>query len=227
MMEDENYDIYINQDRNGKFIYTNYLPDVDLANLHMKITTPWKFRVSLGHTIGTYLAIGAEYEYADYSKTKQGYEDWDYDYWGYGYSRGTTHDRDMDALHKSTLRGSHSFKFGMELNLTNNVAFRAGYNYYSRMFKEEATLDQTGPSPAFGYQTTTDYMNKNDVNIFTAGLGYHGKHFYADMAYKCRVQSGDFYAFDDTYITQTGGRLTPVDVNLNTHQVFFTLGYKF
>ena len=227
MMEDENYDIYINQDRNGKFIYTNYLPDVDLANLHMKITTPWKFRVSLGHTIGTYLAIGAEYEYADYSKTKQGYEDWDYDYWGYGYSRGTTHDRDMDALHKSTLRGSHSFKFGMELNLTDNVAFRAGYNYYSRMFKEEATLDQTGPSPAFGYQTTTDYMNKNDVNIFTTGLGYHGKHFYADMAYKCRIQSGDFYAFDDTYITQTGGRLTPVDVNLNTHQVFFTLGYKF
>ena len=227
MMEDENYDIYINQDRNGNFIYTNYIPDVDLANLQMKITTPWKFRVSLGHTIGTYLAIGAEYEYADYSKTKQGYEDWDYDYWGYGYSRGTTHDRDMDALHKSTLRGSHSFKFGMELNLTNNVAFRVGYNYYSRMFKEEATLDQTGPSPAFGYQTTTDYMNKNDVNIFTAGLGYHGKHFYADMAYKCRVQSGDFYAFDDTYITQTGGRLTPVDVNLNTHQVFFTLGYKF
>ena len=70
-------------------------------------------------------------------------------------------------------------------------------------------------------------MNKNDVNIFTAGLGYHGKHFYADMAYKCRIQSGDFYAFDDTYITQTSGRLTPVDVNLNTHQVFFTLGYKF
>ena len=111
----------------------------------------------------------------------------------------------MDALHKSTLRGSHSFKFGMELNLTDNVA-----------------LDQTGPSPAFGYQPTTDYMNKDDVNIFTAGLGYHGKHFYADMAYKCRVQSGDFYAFDDTYITQTGTRLTPVDVNLNTHQVFFT-----
>ena len=218
MMEDENHDIYINQDG-----YTNYLPDVDLANLRMKITTPWKFRVSLGHTIGTFLAIGAEYEYADYSKTKQGYEDWDYDYWDYGYTR----DRDMDALHKSTLRGSHSFKFGMELNLTDNFAFRAGYNYYSRMFKEEATLDQTGSSPAFGYQTTTDYMNKNDVNIFTAGLGYHGKHFYADMAYKCRVQSGDFYAFDDTYITPPDERLAPVDVNLNTHQVFFTLGYKF
>ena len=68
---------------------------------------------------------------------------------GYGYSRGTTHDRDMDALHKSTLRGSHSFKFGMELNLTDNVAFRAGYNYYSRMFKEEATLDQTGAFSGF------------------------------------------------------------------------------
>ena len=217
MSRDENNEVYY-----GDFY--NYLPEADLANLHMKITTPWKVRVSLGHTIGTYLAVGAEYEYANYSKTKQGYEDWDYDYWGNWYSGNVTRDREMDAVHKATLRGTHSFKFGFELNMTDHVAFRAGYNYYSSMFKNDATLDQSILSPAFNYQTTTDYMNKGDVNIFTLGLGYRGRHFYADMAYKYRKQSGDFYAFDDTYLS---GELTPVDVNLDTHQVFFTLGYKF
>ena len=223
LYEDENYDVVLDQDGAGNFVYTNYLPDVDLASLPLKITTPWKVRVSLGHTVGTYLALGAEYEYANYGKTKQGYDDVNYDAWGYSYG-STVHDPDMDAMHKSTLRGSHSFKFGMEMNLTDNVAFRLGYNYYSSMFKKGATLDQTGESPAFGYQTTTDYMNKGDVNIFTAGLGWRSRHFYADVAYKYRMQSGDFYAFDDTYLNR---QLTPIDVKLDTHQVFFSIGYKF
>lgn len=222
MSEDDNFDLLYNDD------YMSYSPSADLANLHMRLTTPWKTRLSLGYTVDRFMALGAEYEYANYGKTKQGYEDWDYDYWGDLYIGGTNKDPDMNAIHKATLRGVHSFKFGMEVNLTDHVALRAGYNYYSSMFKTEATLDQTGPSPAFGYQTTTDYMNKGDVNIFTAGIGYRGKHFYADMAYKYRAQSGDFYAFDDTYIhTQESGRLSPINVNLDTHQVFFTLGYKF
>ena len=32
-----------------------------------KINTPWKFGVSLGHTVGNFLALGATYEYSDYS----------------------------------------------------------------------------------------------------------------------------------------------------------------
>ncbi len=218
MYEDEHYYVHYGE-------FANYSPDKDLASLQMKITTPWKVRVSLGHTLGTYLALGAEYEYANYSKTRQGYENRYYDdYWGDWYTGNTTKDAGMNAIHKSTLQGVHSFKFGMELNLTDNLAFRLGYNYYSSMFKNSETID----SPAFNYQTTTDYMNKGDVNIFTAGLGYHGKHLYADIAYKYRVQSGDFYAFDDTGLAGfDGGKLLPVDVNMDTHQVFFSLGYKF
>ena len=223
MYEDADYNVLVDQNPNGDFVYTNYLPEYDLDNLHLKLTTPWKVRVSLGHTIGKYAALGAEYEYANYGKTKQGYDDFYYDEWGYSYGN-TVRDKDMNAMHKATMRGSHSFKFGAELNLTDNLAFRVGYNYYSSMFKKGATLDQTGESPAFGYQTTTDYMNKGDVNIFTAGLGWRGRHFYADVAYKYRMQSGDFYAFDDTYLNR---QLTPIDVKLDTHQVFFSIGYKF
>ena len=32
-----------------------------------KVYTPWKFGLSLGHTIGKNVALGAVYEYSDYS----------------------------------------------------------------------------------------------------------------------------------------------------------------
>ena len=32
-----------------------------------RLQTPWTYNVSLGYTIGTSLALGAEYEYQDYS----------------------------------------------------------------------------------------------------------------------------------------------------------------
>lgn len=209
-------EIYIGSD------YYTYSDTRD--KLRLRIKTPWKVRVSLGHTIGTYLAIGAEYEYANYGKTKQSYDDWDWE-WG---DNDAVDDYDMNALTKQTLQASHSFKLGLEFNITENLAVRAGYNYYSSMFEDNATLDVTNPSSAFNYVATTDYLNKGDVNIYTVGLGYHGKHLYADVAYKFRSQSGDFYAFDDTNIyTDDTGRLQPVNVDLDTHQVFFSLGYKF
>lgn len=216
-----NQDGGIDYDKAGNIQYYNYSPDKELANLYYTLSTPWKFRVSAGHTIGNYLALGAEYEYANYTKMRQSYDD------GYGSFNGVR-DGDMKDLNKSVFKGVHSFKFGFELNLIEGLNLRAGYNFYSSAFAKNAHLDQVNASPAFNYQTTTDYMNKDQVNIYTVGLGYRFRHFYLDAAYKYRQQTGDFYAFDDTYSSISGGeRLTPVNVDLSNHQVFFTLGYKF
>ncbi|MBO5881352.1 MAG: hypothetical protein J6Q57_06990 [Paraprevotella sp.] len=212
MSEDENYELIY-----GSF-YT-HRPEKDLFPLMMRLKTPWKVRASLGHTIGKYLALGAEYEFANYGGARQTYEDLDYGY--------TNKDSHMDAMYKNILCASHSFKFGMEFNIIDQVALRAGYNYFSKAFNKDARLDQTGESPAFNYQSSTDFINKGDVNIFTAGIGFRGKHLYADFAYKYRMQSGDFYSFDDTYIGDDTHRLQPVNVNMNNHQVYFSLGYKF
>ena len=212
MSEDDNFELWYGE-------FNTYRPEYELFPLLMHIKTPWKVKMSAGHTIGKFLALGAEYEFANYGGTRQTYEDLEYGY--------TNKDSNMDNLYKNILCGSHSFKFGMELNLIDNLSLRAGYNYYSKLFNKDSKLDQTGESPAFNYQTTTDFMNKGDVNIFTAGLGYHGKHLYVDVAYKYRMQTGTFYAFDDTYISNDTYQLSPVDVNLNNHQVFLSLGYKF
>lgn len=213
------YSLDVPFDANGNLSETfyNHRPEYDLAALQYNLSTPWKFRLSMGHTIGSFFAVGAEYEYADYSNMRQSYDDGEYG--------DVVRDNDMRELNRITFQGVHSFKFGMELKLTKALSLRAGYNFYSSVFDDNAHLDQWNPSPAFNYATTTDYMNKSDVNIFTAGIGYRGRHFYVDAAYKFRRQYGDFYAFDDTYTGEK--RLTPVNVDLSTHQVFFTLGYKF
>ena len=46
-------------------------------NREFRLKTPWKYNVSLGYTVGQNLAIGAEYEYEDYSSVKFRYPEGD------------------------------------------------------------------------------------------------------------------------------------------------------
>ncbi len=223
-------DMYVDTHYDSKGIYDNanlyryYGPEDNYLNY--TIRTPWKLRVSAGHTIGDFFAIGAEYEYVNYSLTNMGYVD--YDSWG-----GTREDQAMNEDAAVNLKTGHNFKFGMEFKLTDCWTGRVGYNYYSTAYEQTARMSQYLDSYALNYSTYTDYMNKSDANLYTLGIGYKKKNFYMDFVYKFRSQSADFYAFDDSYVTDpdyTGDPTTlldPVNVNLNRHQVAMTLGFKF
>ena len=68
------YDLKLRGDAGSGFVqYSGNLSDNNSSayirnycNYEYKIYTPWKFGVSLGHTVGSYLALGATYEYSDY-----------------------------------------------------------------------------------------------------------------------------------------------------------------
>lgn len=198
------------------------------ARLTYKLETPWRVRLSLGHTIGTQIAIGAEYEYAAYGSTKMGYPD-DDDYYAEDWG-STEYDRLMNGQTKDLIDGVHAVKLGFEYKPIPEFALRMGYNYYSSPCKSSGLsglvlgnqLDQTLDSYASQFYTYTDYMLPGDVNIITLGAGYSGKHFFADLAYKCRLQKADFYPFTDYFSQQT-----PREINLDTHQIALTLGYRF
>ena len=64
-------------------------------------------------------------------------------------------------------------------------------------------------------------MNLSDINRFTCGFGYRGKHLYADFAYQYQNQEGSFYPYKDLYETPYS------KVNLDKQQFLLTLGYKF
>ena len=145
-------------------------------------------------------------------------------------------DRAMNALTNRMMRGQHNVRVGLEVKPIDALAIRAGYNFFSSPMKKDARLDQSIDSYALEYSLGTDYTNLSAANIFTLGLGYRWKHIYADIAYKYRMQSGDFYAFDDSYQANgkteaqfevTSNQLYPTEVNLDRHNITFTLGVRF
>lgn len=198
-------------DANGSQLYYNdeYLTDAFNPEYDYNYRTPWKFGVSLGHTIGNYFAIGAEYEYQDLSTAKYSevsYYD-DYDYF-----------RNMNQITEQTLKAQHTFKIGAEFKPIDEFSIRIGYNYVSSPFEKDAFR-------IIGYDgvyTETDWTNWGDINRFTFGLGYRYKGGYFDLTYQYQGQKGDFYAYYDREID-----FPPTKIENNRSQVMATLGFRF
>ena len=232
---------YSHDDVHGKAVYDyldqagsyNIIDSPDGNYLEFNVRSPWKFRASIGSTYDRLIAWDIEYEYALNNRVKQGYPTATN---GWNQSSSMDFDRSMNDLTNNMMRGVHNIRVGLEVKPIDVVAVRAGYNFYSSPTKSNARLDQTIDSYALEYTIGTDFTNLSAANIFTFGLGYRGKHFYADLAYKYRMQSGDFYAFDDSFQTMgrteaqfdvTESALRPTSVNLDRHNLTFTLGCHF
>ena len=225
------YDFSYNDQQGSYHRYDS--PDANY--LEFNLHSPWKFRLSLASTVEDYLAWDVEYEYSLNKRATMGYPRQESSGWD-DQSVGMNSDKAMNAMTERVINGVHNLRAGIEYKPAPKFAVRAGYNFYSAPMKSGGRFDQTVDSYYMNYVTGTDYMNLKAANIFSLGMGYRGKSFYADIAYKYRHQHGDFYAFDDSYQTArtpeaqfiTDGReLTPVDVNLDRHNVTFTLGFKF
>ena len=196
-------------DANGADLYLNdrYLTSAWNDDYDYNYRTPWKFGLSLGHTVGNFFAIGAEYEYSDLSTAKySGIDGFDNNYF-----------RNVNAITKNTLKGQHTLKVGAEVKPTDALSLRAGYNYVSSPFQDGAyrTISYDGA------YTETDWTNWGDISRITCGLGYRFKGGYFDLAYQYQAQKGDFYAFDN------GEAFLPTQINANRSQVMATLGFRF
>ena len=197
-----------------------------------KLYTPWKFGVSLGHTIDNFIALGATYEYADYGSMDTrvndgGYYNPMYD----SYSETSSSDKDMNTHTENTLKGVHTFKVGAEVKITPQLAVRVGYNYLSAMYDKNGSMNGSISSPGSYYASQTSYVNWKDTNRFTCGLGYTIDKFNIDLAYQYSAQNGDFYPFMNYYensapsVEDNVASATKVS---NKHsQLQLTVGYRF
>ena len=179
---------------------SDYMDPALYLTYSYRLETPWKFNFSAGTTLGSSVAVGAEYEYADYSSSKL--KDLA------NYALG-----DQPSV-KDFLKGVHTFRVGAEARLTPEFSLRAGYNYTSAAYADDAY------SALSYYRTSTDFNNVKAKNTATFGVGYRGDVFYADLAYKYDMYKSDFYAFDDIDLPKT-------EVNNSRHQLIFTLGARF
>ena len=169
-----------------------------------RLRTPWLFNVSLGYTIGTNIALGAEYEYEDYGSCNLKGPD------GSNYLFGNS---EID----SQLKGVHTLRLGGEYKIMPEVALRLGYNYSSSAYGEGSYKIHASNS----INTDTEYTNREALHQLTAGIGVRlTSNVYMDLAYKYLTQQGDFYAFDHV-------SLDPVSLSEQRHSFLATLGYRF
>lgn len=187
----------------------DYLNDADLK-FEYQMHTPWTYNVSMGYTVGNQLALGAEYEYKDYSTIK------------FKYSDSVNMNFQTNEAKNLCLKGVHALRLGAEYKVIPQFALRAGYNYISSAFKNGAIK----ALPNESINTDTDFTNLKSMNNYTLGIGYRGKAFYADLTYKYSVQKGEFYPFaykdGDAYYTPEVTKVTDT-----RSQVLVTLGMRF
>ena len=200
-----------------------------------KYYTPWQFGFSLGHTIGNYLALGAGYEFSDYSSADNRIND-GVDAYG---SSDSYSDDVMNVHTGNTLKGVSTFKIGLEYKPDPNLAVRLGYNYVSPMYEENGIRDTRLASIGNWYSSTADYTNWKATNRITCGLGCKVNGWNFDLSYQYNATKGKFYPFqpDMTFtdiVANDAGELvdetnisTPTDVKFNRHQLNFTIGYTF
>lgn len=197
-----------------------------------KVYMPWKFGVSLGHTVGNFLALGATYEFTDITSMDTRINDGDsyYDSWYGTYYQSSSSDDAMNHHTDKNLKGIHTVKLGLEYKPIPTLALRVGYNYISSMFKDGAAKDGTVWSPGTYYASSTDYTNWKDTNRFTLGLGYTIGKFNLDLAYQYTATNGDFFPFQsytDDKDASDDNIANAVKVSNKRNQLLFTLGYRF
>lgn len=195
-----------------------------------KFYTPWKFGVSMGHTISNKVALGVGYEYSDWGASKNRINDGSYyDWWSDENYEDSHTDKPMKENTKRSLAGQHVLKAGMEIKPVPVLALRLGYNYLSSPYEERGYRDMTLDSPGVSYSSTTDYVNWKDTHRFTCGLGVKAGGMNIDLAYQYSATNGDFHPFQD-YSNQYSSAVFDSgvkEVSNKRHQVLLTLGYTF
>lgn len=166
------------------------------------MVAPAKVNVSLGGTIGTSLALGAEYEYMNYGATKL-------------YYNGGMENTDMNTHTGENFNGMHTLRLGAEKTF-GSFYTRLGYNLQTGGYKSDAWK----MIPINSVQTNTAYANIKSTQNFTCGVGFHGDTFYVDAALLYSLQKSDFYPFENIDLQATS-------VSRNLFKGMMTLGVRF
>lgn len=160
---DYNYKLYNYQGQD--------FPGGDVQNLYSKykIYTPWVFNASTGITIGTFMALGAEFEYQNCKHANI-------------YVAGSK----MTGQCSTDLKELYTFRMGAEFNV-GNVSLRCGYNHSSPMFQDNA-MKAFVDNSVFN-ENRLDWFSDllKQSNTMTCGIGISGgKLFpscYLDLTY--------------------------------------------
>ncbi len=224
-LKSENYTAMFVDTRNANSQYLGP-SGLDISNSYkFSLYTPWQFGLSVGHTVGKELALGASVEYADYRYTNNRIDDY-VDYGVYDPYEDYTHaDAVMNHNTKDVMRGVFTFKVGGEYKIIPELALRLGYNYLTPKYSSDGFKDGSLYSVGNNFMSTTEYTNWGSTSRITAGLGYSHKQFSLDLAYQYTQTKGTFYPYFDKF--DADNYATSADVYNKLHHMMMTLSYRF
>ncbi len=210
-------DTYLNND-------SEYGPEDGMTSSEgydFRYYTPWKFGASIGHTVGSSLALGVSYEISNYGSAVNRILSGEHNYYG---NERSYSDKVMEDNTQDVLKAVHTLKAGIEYKPMSPLALRLGYNYVSSAYEKNGERDMMLNSPGVAYSSTTDYVNWKDTHRFTCGVGYKVNGWNFDLAYQFNTTSGDFHPMQAYDVNQDTG---VKKVDFKRHQVLMTLGYTF
>lgn len=111
-----------------------------------RITAPFKWNLGIGYTLGTFMAVGVDYERVDYSAIRMASSN----------GNSTLFQYENDYM-KSGYQAVNNIRAGIELWPLRQMAVRFGYNYYS---SSEKNFDNTRhyASAGLGYRTAGGFF---------------------------------------------------------------------
>lgn len=168
-----------------------------------RLTSPFRFNVGLGYTFGTILAIGADYERADYGMMK------------FADRSGRTDSYEYENSSISeTFRAANNFRAGVEIRAIPQTSLRLGYNFYQSPY-------------AKGYDPCESEKSGSDRHYASAGIGFRSKSggFFIDAAYQ---QQCNFNTAEATLYNEYAGLGVPLMTEKGVNwRVLLTLGFRF
>lgn len=190
-------------DNNGYMVYDNW------EDVEYDLTTPLKVDGGLGFVIGKRALLGINYIYEDYTALREKDDHGQF--------------RDVKKVIENEYKATHTIKVGAEVQIVDGFAVRAGYAYVTSP-TEDLSFNELAQKTIL-YSVS---MPKESQYI-TLGAGYHGKVFYADVAYAHCEQKEDFYEWMEN-ITDADGNVSvkdPIKQTLKSNNISLTLGLKF
>ncbi len=205
-------DDYVSTDTEGIWdIYGNVL------DYEYSFRSPWAYQFSTAYVFGANAILSFEYDMKDYTTMK------------YSGIKSTEHHK-FDYVNeyiKNYMKMQHTFKGGLEVRATKNLSVRAGYAYMTADsdIPSNAPVDNVyvGYNSYIGEASRTDYAKIGAQQFFSAGLGWRGKQWYADLTVQDRLMKETVASFPSTDYT----RATEQCVKTNFVNTALTLGYRF
>lgn len=191
------------------------------------VQTPLKVEGSLGFIMGKRAVADIDYIYSDASalrvKNANGHQF-----------------RDIKYFADKNYKATHTIKIGTEIQIAKGFAGRLGFAHQTAPTQDDCygrnisrqPLYNNGLYVPYQYESVLySYSIPKAANYITLGAGYHGKNFYADIAYVNKQQKEDFYEWQEPVLNASGEidgwKIDPISQTIKTHNIMFTVGAKF